>query len=166
MIIDVPKGVESSQLWLSEVLYSPEVGYTLISVGQLNEKGFMATFSGRKCAICGPSGEHVGKIPKTSKSLYWVQHERGEEANLAKEVLTIDKLHCWLGHISPKSAQKLVQNGFVTGLWLDPTSDTDIFCESCVYVKATRKLVSKTREGKHATEFGGEIHSDGWDQPQ
>ena len=36
MIIDISKEVESSQLQLSIVLYSPEVGYTLIPVGWLD----------------------------------------------------------------------------------------------------------------------------------
>jgi hypothetical protein len=46
LVIDVPNGVEVSQLRLTEVLYSPEVGYTLVSIGQLDEKGFSTTFSG------------------------------------------------------------------------------------------------------------------------
>ena len=33
MVIDVPNGIEISQLRLTEVLYSPEVGYTLVSIG-------------------------------------------------------------------------------------------------------------------------------------
>ena len=33
MVINVPNGVEVSQLQLMEVLYSPEVGYTLVSIG-------------------------------------------------------------------------------------------------------------------------------------
>ena len=57
MVINVPRGVKFSKLQLTEVLYSPEVGYTLISIGRLNKKGFSATFSGRKCAIHGPNGE-------------------------------------------------------------------------------------------------------------
>ena len=54
MIINVPDGADVSQLKLIEVLYSPEVGYTLVSVGQLDEKGFEITFSGGKCTIKGP----------------------------------------------------------------------------------------------------------------
>ena len=41
---------------------------------------------------------------------------RGEEANLAKETLTLDMLHCRLRHISPQAAKKLVDQGFVTGV--------------------------------------------------
>jgi len=51
MVIDIPNGVDVSQLQLTEVLYLPEVGYTLVSIGQLDDKGFSTTFSGGKCVI-------------------------------------------------------------------------------------------------------------------
>lgn len=70
MTIDVPNGVNIFQRQLTEVLYSPEVGYTLVSVGKLDEKGFMVTFSDGKCVLKGPDDSHVGVIPKTSKGLY------------------------------------------------------------------------------------------------
>jgi Pol polyprotein, beta-barrel domain/gag-polypeptide of LTR copia-type len=51
MVIDVPNGVTTSQLRLTEVLYSPEVGYTLVSVGKLDEAGFTLSFADGKCVI-------------------------------------------------------------------------------------------------------------------
>jgi len=51
LVIDILNGVDSSQLWLTEVLYSPEVGYTLVSVGRLDENGFSVTFGNGKCTI-------------------------------------------------------------------------------------------------------------------
>ena len=81
---------------------------------------------------------------------------------MVEETLTLDLLHRRLGHISPKSAQKLINNGFITGLRLESSPNADFFCESCVYAKATRKSVPKTQEGKCAKEFSGEIHSDVW----
>ena len=162
MVIDIPKDTDVSKLWLKEVLYSPEVGYTLVSICRLDEKGFLATFSSRNCTIHGPKGEWVGEIPKTNRGLYKTEHEPAEEVNLAEEILTVDKLHWCLGHISLKSTQKLVKDGFVTGLKLEPTSNADIFCESCIYAKATCKMVPKAREGKCTAKFGDEIHTDVW----
>lgn len=49
----------------------------------------------------------------------------------------LDMLHRRLGHIAPGAARKLVRDGLVTGLKLDDGSDTDFFCESCAYAKAT-----------------------------
>ncbi|KAJ3737604.1 hypothetical protein DFJ43DRAFT_967599, partial [Lentinula guzmanii] len=44
--VDVPNGVDATKLELTEVLYSPEVGYTLVSMGRLDDHGFSATFAG------------------------------------------------------------------------------------------------------------------------
>jgi hypothetical protein len=51
MIIEVPNGVDVSKLRLTKVLYSPEVGYTLISIGRLDELGYSATFADGKCTL-------------------------------------------------------------------------------------------------------------------
>jgi len=60
LVIDVPNGLNNSKLQLTEVLYSPEVGYTLVSVGNLDDCGFTVTFGNGKCTITGPYGERVG----------------------------------------------------------------------------------------------------------
>jgi hypothetical protein len=160
MNIDIPNGTGSGKLQLTEVLYSPEVGYTLISIGKLDDLGFETTFANGKCTIRSPDGETVGTVPKTAGGLYRTEHEPGS-ANAA-EILTLDQFHRRMGHIAPETARRLVQKGFVTGVKLDTSSGDDVFCESCVYAKATRKPVSKLRQGERAAEFGGEIHSDLW----
>ena len=69
MTVDVPNGIDISQLRLTEVMYSPEVGYTLVFVGRLDENGFSVTFANGKCTIQG-EGECIGAIPKTGCGLY------------------------------------------------------------------------------------------------
>jgi len=93
MTIDIPNGTDVSKLRLMEVLYSPDMGYTLVSVRKLDDKGFKLTFLGRRCMIHGPMGEHIGAIPKARQGLYRVAHEEPIAANLAKEVLTLDQFH-------------------------------------------------------------------------
>jgi len=44
LTVDLPNGIGSSKLELTEVLYYPEVRYTLVSVGNLDEKGYRLTF--------------------------------------------------------------------------------------------------------------------------
>ena len=162
MTINVPDGADVSQLKLTEVLYSLEVGYTLVSVGWLDEKGFEIIFSGGKCTIKGPNGEHVGAVPKT-KGLYHVAHDEHKMAHAVGEELTLDQFHHDMRHISAGVAHRLVNNGFVTGVHLEPKSSGEpFFCKSCVYVKATRKPVPKAHKGKHATKFGNEVYSDLW----
>ena len=72
------------------------------------------------------------------------------------------ELHCHMGHISPGIAKKLVKNGLVTGVWIDDSSDGVVFCESCVYAKATQKPVVKECEGERTIKFGREVHTDLW----
>ena len=74
MVIDVPNGANISQLKITEVLYFPEVGYTLVSVGQLDDCGFTVMFSSGKCKIIGPDGAHVGEFLKIGW-LYCITHE-------------------------------------------------------------------------------------------
>ena len=88
-------------------------------------------------------------------------HE-GESANSAVEGITLDQLHCCMGHISPAITKKLISQGFVTGVKLVSAPDAEFFCESCVYAKVTRKPVPKTRKGKCAKKFGEEVHSNLW----
>ena len=136
MIIDIPNSADILQLRLTEVLYSMEVGYTLVSVGRLDEKGFEITFSGGKCSIKGPDGKLVGAVPKT-KGLYHVTHDEPETAHVADEELTLDQFHHRMGHILAGIAHRLVEKGLVTRVWIELTSSGDYFCESCVYTKVT-----------------------------
>jgi len=51
MVIDVPNGSSISQLKLTEVLYSPEAGYTLVFIGHLDEAGFTITCNDLKLKL-------------------------------------------------------------------------------------------------------------------
>jgi hypothetical protein len=162
MRINVPNGATTSQLNLTEVLYSPDVGYTLVSIGRLNDAGFAVSFADGKCVIRDRNDQLVGTVLKTGHGLYRVSHEQ-DIANSAKEVLTLDQFHRRMGHISPEIARRLVTKGFVTGVKLETLpSGEPFFCESCVYAKATRKPLPKIRDGTRATAFGQEVHSDLW----
>jgi hypothetical protein len=112
MTIDIPNSTNISQLRLTEVLYSPGVGYTLVSVGCLGGNGFSVAFANGKCMIQGPDGEHIGAIPKTGHGIYQVAHEP-KLVNVATEVLTLDQFHHCMGHISTEMAWKLIDKGFM-----------------------------------------------------
>jgi hypothetical protein len=160
--VDLPNGIKSSKLELNDVQYSPQVAYTLVSVGYLDDKGFRMTFGGGECVIIDPKGVEVGKVPKNYRGLYRVEHYP-ETATLAHEELTLEQFHRRMGHISPESAHMLVSQGLVTGVFLDLTEPVrPFFCESCTYAKSNRKPISKIREGDRSTVFGGEVHTDLW----
>ncbi len=54
----------------------------------------------------------------------------------------LDDLHQMMGHISPEVAKRLVQDHIVEGIVLDELKPPPKSCDSCEYVKKTRKLVS------------------------
>jgi hypothetical protein len=137
MVVDIPNGANVSQLKLTEVLYSLEVGYTLVSVGRLDENRFTATFGDGKCIICGPNGEQVGEVAKNHCGLYHVQH-KPDEANTAVEAISLDKFHHRMGHITPNVVKKLAESSFVTGVCLETLLSGDpVFFKPRVYAKAT-----------------------------
>jgi hypothetical protein len=168
MIIEVPDGVNASKLTLTEVLYSPEIGYTLISVGHLDEAKLTATFGQGKCEIHAADGECIGAVFKSSKGLYCVGHESvdltldGDSTNFATNRVTALEAHRLFGHIAPSAAKRLLTKGFVTGIELDSSGDEPTFCESCIYAKSHHQKIPKVHEGDHATSFGEGIHSDVW----
>ena len=161
LIIDVPNGEGGTQLRLLDVLYSAEVGYTLVSVGRLDEAGFTVTFGGGKCTLKGEDDVEIGVVPRTSTRVYRVEHEEAI-ASAAEERLTLDKLHRRMGHISLDAARKLLKDKMITGIRLEYSPTKNFFCASCVYAKATRKAAPKLRESERADVFGGEVHSDLW----
>ena len=92
MTIDVPNGANISQLKLTNVLYSPEIGYALVSIGRLDDNGYAVSFSDGKCVIRDLNGVCIGIVPKNSNGLYKVTHEE-DEGHIAQEVLTLDQFH-------------------------------------------------------------------------
>ena len=161
LVIDIPNGNGETQFRLHDVLYSAEVGYTLVSVGRLDEAGFTVRFGGGKCMLFGEDDIEIRVVLRTSTRVYRVEHEEAV-ASAAEEQLTLDQFHRRMGHISLDVAQKLLKEKMVTGIWLVYSPTKDFFCASCVYAKATRKAVPKMRERERAEIFGGEVHSDLW----
>ena len=163
LVIDVPNGSGDTQLRLLETLYSAEVGYTLVSIGRLDEAGFTASFGGGKCTLVGEDGVEVGTVPRMSTRVYKVEHEDAI-ASAAEERLTLDTLHQCMGHISLDAAWKLLRDKMIVGVRLVYSLTKDFFCASCVYAKATRKPAPKMKESERADVFRGEVHSDLWHQ--
>ena len=159
----MPNGCDVTKLRLTEVLYLPAVGYTLVSIGRLDQLGYSVTFGDGTCTICSPDDDGIGRVPKTHAGLYHVIHTGADDgANAAVETVTIMELHCRMGHISPIFACHLAENGLVSGLKFDLLKDEPTFCEACVYVKATRKPVAKERVGERTMEFSAGVHMDVW----
>jgi len=163
--LDLPNSTTFSKLYLSEVFYCSEIGYTLVSIGQLNDASFSTTFANRRCIIYDAGGSCIAEVPQNGKGLYKLVR-KVEEVNVVNESLTLDLLHQWLGHIAHSAAQKLVCDGLVTGLELKESRKTNLFCESCTYGKMTQVPIFKVQESERAKVFCKEVYSDVWGPAQ
>jgi hypothetical protein len=130
LAIRVPNGDSERELVLHGVLHAPAVGCTLVSVAALNKEGYHAHIGTGHLELTSPQGECIGRIPQTQGCLYKVVHT-SESAN-AVESMSLMELHCCLGHIAPLSACKLVQNGAIVRIELDPDSQ-EADCDACIY---------------------------------
>jgi hypothetical protein len=160
LVVEIPNGVNTSKLTLTEVLYSPHVGYTLVSIGKFDKSGFTTKFGNSKCTIQDCDGEVIGEISWSEKGIYRVMHD-SDEVNAVIETMSYVDLHRCIGHISPGVAHKLAENGLVSGIRIkDLLNGNGVFCKSCVYAKAMRKPIAKECQGECALKFGDEIHTD------
>jgi len=131
-----------------------------VSIGRIDDAGHYSTFGGGQCVIQDKKGEILGKIPK-SGGMYRVPHISPMAAvAVGIKQLTLRELHNRMGHTSPSVLKEMIRQGIIDGVVLVDTSDFE--CQACIIAKSTRKEVPKVREGKRATVFGEEIHSDLW----
>ena len=158
LVVRAPNNAHESELVLHNVLHAPSIGYTLVSLGALDEEGYTSHIAGGRLRITSPRGEQIADITRT-RHLYRVEHSP-EYAHVA-ELMSSMELHRRLGHISVTSARKLVQSGAVKGIKLDPDApETD--CEACIFARATRLPIHKPRISVPAQSFGDEVHTDVW----
>ena len=122
---------------------------------RLEECGYLTTFGSDQCTISNESGNIIRQVPHSQNAVYRVVHDGPELTCVAKDMVTWTKLHRRLGHVLQGVAKQLVEKGLVTRVHIDTPSGDIVFCESCVYAKATWKLVVKAQKGEQATELGG-----------
>ena len=76
-----------------------EVGYTLVSIGQLDECGYSTAFGNGQCTISNESGDIIGQVPRSQKAVYKVVHDGPELTCTAEDMVTWTELHHRLGHV-------------------------------------------------------------------
>lgn len=159
LFLKVPNGDSISNIRLQDVLYAPDIAMTLVSIGRIDDAGGVVTFGGGACEIRDADGKLLGRIPK-ERGLYRVIQDGDAYAYAAVEMVSIEDLHRRMGHIAPAAAKKLVDEGRISGLRIDPLSPTDFECDSCTAAKMQRKPVPKKRGTPLAENLGDVMHSD------
>ena len=120
-------------------IFWPKVGYTLVSIGQLDECGYLTTFGNGQCTISNKSSNIIGQVPCSQKAVYKVVHGGPELTCMAEDTVTWAELHHRLGHVSQGATKQLAEKGLVTGVCVDMSSGDVVFCGSCLYTEACGK---------------------------
>ena len=60
MKINIPDGRDSTTVTLKDVLYCPDLGYTLVSLENCNIAGFTVTLKDKSCCIKDAKGLQIG----------------------------------------------------------------------------------------------------------
>ena len=103
MLVHIPNGDKgNSQVYLLDALYSASMGVTLISISCIAKAGSTMVFQGNYCQIYNQVRERIGEIRERSRLYCVFMLNSGENAHAANanEMLSIDELHGYLGHIS------------------------------------------------------------------
>ena len=61
--IDIPNGRDSTTVTLKDMLYCPDLGYTLVLLAKCNTAGFTVTLKDKYC-IKDAKGSQIGRIPQ------------------------------------------------------------------------------------------------------
>ena len=163
MYVYLPNGDKpNSRILLKDVLYTPRMGITLVSISRIAKAGSTVVFTGSVCRVYSKDCEVIGEI-RVRNGLYRVLTSRSNAStyttHVDEEILSLDELHRHLGHVSHDRAKMLVNKGLVEGVKLEGSLER-VVCESCEWAKGSRKQVLKVREDERRTAVGDEIHSD------
>ena len=161
--IELLNGAKRTKTILKEAIHAPDMAFTLISVGQLDDAKCSTTLSGSMCTIHNPSGHTMATIP-CANGLYCVTApEDSPTVNYASIVmvkLIINEAHQKLGHIAPSAIKYTITKGHITSIQLDPESKPE-FCEACAKAKAAQQPFPKESE-TCAMKYRECVHWDLW----
>src|SRR3979490_1212196 len=111
MRVGIPNGKTTTYITLRDMLYCPDLGFTLVSLARCDVASYSVLLKDQRCLIQDMKGMVIGQVP-LSNGLYKVEHRStAAVVNVARKPLTMDELHHQMGHISPQAARKLVQAG-------------------------------------------------------
>jgi hypothetical protein len=146
-----------NKIILKDMLYAPDIAFTLISIRKCDNAGYKIIFAGQKCIIKNKKGTILLQAPKYHGG-YRVDHQPTQfTMNLCLEPID---MHKQLRYISQKSMKALFDQGLTLGLKLK-TSKDKIVCDVGIKSKITCKPLPK--ESRERTKALGEhIYTDVW----
>ena len=126
---------------ITDVLYVPNIDQTLLSVGQLIEKGFKVIFMEKACVIEDATGQKMFEVKMARRSFSLNPMQEEQSAFLTKESLS-KVWHKRLGHYHHQGLLKMKSKRMAIDL---PEFDDHIStCKACQFGKQNRNLFSKS----------------------
>lgn len=128
---------------LKRVLYVPDGGINLISIGAVTALGTQVTFFGeevsfKKNDVVEVTGRRAGRTLYKLNIKAIIQSIQEEQACVARQSATsLINWHFRLGHVNCKTIQRMASTNAVDGLVIT-NHDVPQVCEGCIYGKFSR----------------------------
>ena len=128
-----------TQSLLKDVVHTPEMAFSLISVRHLDDANCTVLSKDGICMIKNPAGHIMAMIPH-SNGLYWIFlsniQPKLEYAAIDIPKMDINVAHRKFGHIAHVAIKHAISKGFILGFDMDVNSKSK-FCEACAKAKST-----------------------------
>lgn len=142
---------------IRDVLYIPELGHNLLSVGKCVDNGMRQEAHGNTFNFYDGT-KVIGEGRRQGDGLYRMlfRVQPAATANIAMKA-SLKMVHERLGHVNLKSLRDMVKQGHVEGIELKDTKD--FFCQGCAYGKA-HKLPFKSTDKAGTSAPGEHVSAD------
>ncbi|KAK3016018.1 hypothetical protein RJ639_007337 [Escallonia herrerae] len=130
---------KGSSKFITDVLYVPSLSQNLLSVGQLNQKGYKLNFDENCCMIIDKKNDQVIATIKMAPNKVFslsMEHKEDLYLNAAENMDEFMLWHCRYGHLNYQSLKELNKKDMVIGL--PSIQSSNGACERCVYGKMHR----------------------------
>jgi hypothetical protein len=124
MVIKIPNGSRITTLYLRDVLYSPEISFTLVSLSRADKAGYSTLIKGGMMNIVDRTQKKtIGQISSV-QGIWQIEDRSSTIDSAAFTAMSLTDLHRSLAHVAPVALQKLVQGGKIRGIELSDTSES------------------------------------------
>ena len=138
---------------IDNVYFIPGFGHNLLSVVQMNKRGYIVQFDWPLCTLINKKTREEQEIGQFVNGLYQSTHNMETcQANTSiRKIARHDLWHARCGHLCDKIITTAVRRGLVTGINIPLTSNKlqRGFCEGCVLAKQTRTSAASTPGSRH-----------------
>jgi transposase InsO family protein len=154
--------LNDSNFVITDVFYVPELKNNLLSIGQLQKRGFAILIQSGKCHIYHPQRGLIIQSEMTASKMFLLlaNFQPKKEKNTCFHTTTSDLAHLWhcrYGHLSYKGLRTLQSKNMIHGL--PQLSASTVTCTDCIMGKQHRDPISK-RSTWRATQKLQLIHAD------